>query len=492
MAPRPGPGERGDSSFARYGLLLGPSLALLVWLLPTPAALSPEAHRLAALTTLMATWWMTEALPVAVTALVPLALFPLVGIKAATEVAPSYGHDLIWLFFGGFQLAFAVEASGLHKRVALFLVRVVGTKPERLVLGFMLAAGLLSMWLLNTSTTLMMLPVGMAVAVAIEGEEPGPFGKTLMLGIAYAASVGGMGTFIGTAPNGVFAGVAREQGIEVSFGQWMLFAAPLSVLLIFFIWAVLVWGLGKPKTWTRLGDADVTRGRLAGAGGRWSGAELRVALIFGGAVAAWVGRRFVMDALELPSKSVTDATIAVTAALLLYMTPLPKAERSATRSNLLSWRDSQRTPWHILVLFGGGFALASSFQSTGLSVWVGQQLALAVGGLPQVVVILAVVLMMTFLTEVTSNTATATVLLPVIAGLAAAMDQPPLILMVPATLAASCAFMLPVATPPNAIVYASGRFRLSEMARAGIWLNLGTAVLITIWTLTWGAWTLPT
>lgn len=491
MADAPGPGERGGSRLARYGLLLGPALALVVWALPTPPELSPEGHRLAALTTLMATWWMTEALPVAVTALVPLALFPLVGIAGAKTVAPNYGHDLVWLFFGGFQLAFAVEASGLHKRVALFLVKLVGTRPERLVLGFMLAAGLLSMWLLNTSTTLMMLPVGMAVARALEGDEPGSFGKTLMLGIAYAASVGGMGTYLGTAPNGVFAGMAADRGVEVSFGDWMLFAAPLSVLLMLFIWVVLVWGLGRPSTWGTADAEAVIQGRLADAGGRWSGTEVRIGVVFGLAVAAWIGRRFVMAELGLPKGSITDTTIAVAAALLLFVVPLPAKERTAKRTHLLTWRESKRTPWHILLLFGGGFALASGFKQTGLSAWMGTQLAAFTEGMPVFLVVLAVVLLMTFLTEVTSNTATATVLLPVIGGLAVAMGQSPLILMVPATLAASCAFMLPVATPPNAIVYASGLFRLSDMARAGVWLNVGTAIIITVWTMTWGRWTLP-
>lgn len=481
-------GARGVGRVAILGLLLGPALFGLVLLLPTPDGLSPEAHRLGAATAWMAAWWMTEALPVAATALLPLALFPILGISDPKPTAAAYGHDLIWLFFGGFQLAFAVERCGLHRRMALFLVRLVGTRADRLVLGFMLASGLLSMWLLNTSTTLMMLPVGMAVASAIETDGPGNFGKALMLGIAYAASVGGMGTYVGTAPNGVFAGVSAELGVQVGFADWMIFAAPLSVALIFGIWLYLTrWAF--PVARTTLPAEHPAQKTLKEDMGPWTQAQRITALIFGLTVAAWVSRRFILSALDMGPKSVTDATIAVLAALLLYVVPAAEAEGTRRRP-LLAWADTARTPWHILILFGGGFALAGGFSSTGLSIWMGELLAVLVEGLPLGLVILSVVLLVTFLTEVTSNTATATVLLPVIGGLAIAMELPAQMLMIPATLACSCAFMLPVATPPNAIVYASGLFRLTDMSRAGFWLNLGTAGAITVWMLTWGAWTL--
>ena len=473
-----------DERAARYGLWVGPILALAVWLLPTPEGLSNEAHALAALTCLMATWWMTEAIPVAVTALVPLALFPFFGIGGAKDVAPSYGHDLIWLFFGGFQLAFAIEHWGLHRRMAMFMVKLFGTRADRLVLGFMLAAGLLSMWLLNTSTTLMMLPVAMAVAAALEPEGNGPLGKALMLGLAYAASVGGMGTYLGTAPNGVFRGTAESMGIEVSFGQWMLFAAPLSVVLIGAIWVYLTRFAYQVER-KNLPEDHPAHAALSADLGPWSKGEKFVGVIFGIAVLAWITRRWVVAELGLPPKAVSDATIAVVVTLALY---LIKVRHHDERVSLLTWAETGRTPWHILILFGGGFALAGGFQRTGLSTWLGGELASLTAGWPLPLLILAIVLFMTFLTEVTSNTATATVLLPIIGGLSVAAQIPPLLLMLPATMAASCAFMLPVATPPNAIVYGSGLVRLPEMARTGLWVNFGTSFIITGWMLTWGAW----
>ena len=468
---------------ARVGRWLGPALAALVMVLPAGEGLGTSAQRLAAVTTLMAVWWMTEALPVAITAMLPLAVFPLLEIQGANDTAPSYGHDLIWLFFGGFQLAFAIERWSLHRRVALFLVRLMGTRADRLVLGFMLASGLLSMWLLNTSTTLMMLPVAMAVASAIEGETPGAFGGALMLGLAYAASVGGMGTYVGTAPNGVFAGVASKLGVDISFGDWMIFAAPLSIVLIFGIWAYLT-RVAFPVSREVLPVGHPANEALNEDLGPWTPAQKRIAVIFAVAVVGWITRKWVVAALGFPEKSVTDATVAIAATVVLALVP------SGEGRPLLAWTESGRTPWHILLLFGGGFALAGGFQSTGLSAWLGDQLAAVTQGLPVAVVVLAVVLFMTFLTEVTSNTATATVLLPVVGSLALSMHLPPALLMLPATLAASCAFMLPVATPPNAIVYGSGRVDLPTMARVGLWVNLGTALVITAWVLTWGRWTL--
>ena len=465
----------------RIGFWLGPILAIVI-LLPANGELRPEAQRLAALTVLMATWWMSEAIPIAVTALIPLALFPMVGINPASTVAKAYGHDLIWLFFGGFQLAFAVERCGLHRRMALKIVGIFGTRPSRLILGFMLAVGLLSMWLLNTSTTLMMLPVAMAVASAIEPDGNGGFGAALMLGLAYAASVGGMGTYLGTAPNGVFRGVAETNGLSVSFGDWMAFAFPLSLLLILIIWLYLT-RIAFPIRSIRIDENHPAQALLSEDLGPLSRSEKWVSIIFFCAVAAWISRRWVTDALGLPPKMVTDATIAIVVTIVLYVVTWID---NGQRNQLLTWNETAKTPWHILILFGGGFALAQAFSSTELSLWLGKQLSIVTQGWPLFLLILAVVLFMTFLTEVTSNTATATVLLPVILGLATAANIPPLILMLPATMAASCAFMLPVATPPNAIVYGSGLITLPQMARVGFWVNVATAFIITIWVLTWG------
>ena len=488
FAPPP-PDTRSRS--ARIGLWLGFGLAGLILLLPQAEGLSVPGQRLAAVTALMAAWWMTEAVPIAIVALLPLVLFPIADIAPAKLVAPQYGHDLVWLFFGGFQLAFAIERWNLHRRIALALVRVAGTRADRLVLGFMLASGLLSMWLLNTSTTLMMLPVAMAVARAIEPDKPygGPFGKALMLGLAYAASVGGMATYLGTAPNGVFRGIGQTFGVDIAFGDWMIFAAPLSLLLIGLIWLYLT-RLAFKVDRHDLPDDHPARAALAERLGAWSPAEKRIALIFLLAVAAWVSRRFVITALGFEKNAITDTTVAIAVAAALFLLPTPVSRDDRRTARLMDWQTATRTPWHILLLFGGGFALAKGFSETGLSAWLGGQMAVLVTGWPLPLVILGVVLFMTFLTEVTSNTATATVLLPVMGGLAVAMGIDPALLLIPATLAASCAFMLPVATPPNAIVYGSEMLSMGDMARAGLWINIGSGVVITAWMLTWGSWTL--
>ena len=464
---------------ARAGFWLGPALAGVVLLLPPPATVSEHAHLLSAVAVLMAVWWMTEALPVAVTALLPLALFPFLGIATAGEVAPSYGNNLIWLFFGGFQLAFAIERCGLHRRLAMFMIRLLGTRSDLLVLGFMLAAALLSMWITNTSTTLMLLPVAMSVAGVMEKKD---FGKALMLGVAHAASVGGIGTYIGTAPNGIFNQEAAARGIGMSFGHWMLFAAPLSLVLVCYIWFYLTRVDGKLER-TPLGPDHPVQKSIRERPPAWSREEIAVAAVFAVAVFAWVGRRFAMEALGMDPKTVNDANVAIAVAVLLYVVRVPAG---GGYSALLTWRETANTPWHILLLFGGGFALGSAFKTTGLSAWMGSALAEATLGWPLAFVILAIVLFITFLTEVTSNTATAIILMPVIGDLAVSANLDPLLLLLPATLAASCAFMLPVATPPNAIVYGSGWIRGTDMAKAGFGLNVGTGVLITLWTLTWG------
>ncbi len=468
------------STVSRTGLWLGPTLALLVLCLPAPASLAPEAHLLAAITVLMATWWISDALPVAVTALLPLALFPILGILSADNVARNYGHNLIWLFFGGFQIAFAIERCGLHRRVAMYMLGILGTRPEQIVLGFMLAAALLSMWLINTSVTVMLLPVALAVARTVDHKG---FGQTLMLGIAYAASTGGIGTYIGTAPNGIFYQQTSLRGIAPDFGGWMLFAMPLSLLLTCFIWFYLT-RVSTPDRHTFVSTRHPELQSSHPQCGRWSQAEIAVATVFLVTVCAWISRRFVLDAMGLEANHVSDSTIAIFATIALYLLRIKTAQ--GRWEPLLCWQDSLKTPWHILLLFGGGFALGTAFQSTGLSAWLGGLLAQATLGWPLGLRMLAVVLFISFLTELTSNTATSIILLPVIGDLAVASGTEPLLLMAPAVLAASCAFMLPVATPPNAVVYGSGLVRLPDMAKTGLGLNLSSGVLIVLWTLSWG------
>ena len=460
-------------------LAIGGATAL--FLITPPDGMSANAQALAAVTFLMAVLWMSEAAPVILTSLLPLILFPTLNISGVMEVAPVYVKDLIWLFFGGFQLAFAVERCGLHKRMAMGVLRMVGTRADRVVLGFMLASGLLSMWLFNTSTTLMLLPVAMAVVRQLDPHKKSYLAEACMLGLAYAASIGGTGTYLGTAPNGVFREQAVTFGTEMSFGHWMLFAMPLAIILILTVWLFLV-RIALPIKGTN--EASVNFGEHIAH--RWSTAEKRVLVFFVITVFLWLSRGYISSLLALEKGVLTDGRIAMVATCLLYLTP-----SGAAGQRLLTFAEGKRTPWAILVLFGGGFAIAQGFQSTGLSVWVGEAMKGWVEGWPIYAVILVVVLLVTFLTEITSNTATANVLLPVIGSLAVATDTPAVLLMLPATLAASCAFMMPVATPPNAIVYGSKMVSLRRMATVGFGVNLLTAFAITIWTLTWGNVVLP-
>jgi sodium-dependent dicarboxylate transporter 2/3/5 len=455
--------------------------AIGIYALPETSGLSTSGQSLAAVTFLMAVLWMTEAAPVILTSLLPLLLFPILEISEFTSILPVYVKDLIWLFFGGFQLAFAVERCGLHKRMAMAVLNAVGTQADRVVLGFMLASGLLSMWLFNTSTTLMLLPVAMAVVQQLDPDKRSHLGEACMLGLAYAASIGGTGTYLGTAPNGVFREQAATFGTEISFGNWMLFAMPLAIILIFVVWFFLV-RIALPIRGIQAQEVNFA----SEVPSTWSSAEKRVACIFAVTVFLWLTRGYISTLLSLDKGVLTDGRIAILSTIVLYLTA---AGHKAGK--LLTLAEVRRTPWSILVLFGGGFAIAQGFKGTGLSMWVGETIKVWVTGWPIYAVILVIVLMVTFLTEITSNTATANVLLPVIGSLAVATDTPVVLLMLPATLAASCAFMMPVATPPNAIVYGSKMVSIKRMASVGFGINILTAVAITAWTLTWGKLVLP-
>jgi len=474
---------------ARIGLLLGPTLALLTGLclaLVRPAGMEPAAQRVASVTVWMAVWWMSEAVPLGVTALLPLAAFPPLGILTSSLVAGCYSVSITWLFFGGFQLAFAVERTGLHKRLAFGVMRAMGTRPPCLMLGMMLSIGVLSMFLSNTSTTLMILPVAESMTASLGAGEVSQqsqaFGKALMLGVAYSASMGGIGTIIGTPPNGVLAAQAKTFSLRVPFAGWAGFAAPLALIMVVLTWLYLVVVFKIPRA--DLGANHPVRLALrANKFGRLSQAEVRVALVFAATVLAWVCRKPVVVALHLPKGWIEDSTISIAAAILLFIIPAKDERGVSTR--LMDWQTLLKTPWDILLLFGGGFALATGFKETHLSAWIGDQLCL-LRDLPTVLLVLFVVLVVTFLTEVTSNTATANVLLPIIGELALSVGAQPVTLMVPATLAASCAFMLPVATPPNAIVFSTKRLKMTDMAKTGLLLNFSTALLITLWMCTWG------
>ncbi len=462
------------------GLYLGPAAFMLLVLLPVPDGMTVEAWRLAAVAVWMAVWWISEAIPIPATALLPIVLFPLLGIMPANTVTRSYAHHLIYLFMGGFMIAIAMERWNLHKRIALHVIHWVGTGPTRVVLGFMLATALLSMWISNTATAMMMVTIGLAVLKQLCSEaqrESSPLGTALMLGIAYAASIGGVATIIGTPPNAILAGVLDQNyAIDLGFGDWMLFALPLSLCMLLLSWWYLTHiafplrGLELPET------AGHIREQLDSLG-QMSRAEKRVAWVFGIVAALWISRGLIDWE---PFKLVKDSTIAIAGALTLFVIPADWKQRTF----LLDWQSAVRIPWDIIILFGGGFALAAGFSETGLTTWLAEQLQV-LKGVPTLWVILAVGLLVIFLTEITSNTATASLLLPVLGALSQAIELAPMILMVTATLCASFAFMLPVATPPNAIVFASRCIHIPQMAKAGFWLNLLGVLLITAFVYLW-------
>jgi len=468
----------------RVGLFLGPPAFLVMLLLPTPAGMTPEAAKVAATTFWVAIWWMTEAIPIPVTSLLPLILLPLTGALEIGAVSTGYSDPLIFVFLGGFMIALAIERWGLHRRIALSIISIVGVTPARVVLGFMVATGFLSMWISNTATAMMMLPIGMAVVAQIatlmgrEGDSEEAmregnfaFGTALMLGIAYAASIGGMATLIGTPPNIVLAGAAKELlGIEISFARWMLIGLPLAIGGLLATWWYLARVAYKLGTKDIPGGLEVVREELRGLGGM-SKAELAVLVIFGLTALAWIVRPWLIKPF---APNVDDAVIALTGAVALFIVPI-----SLNRNQfLLDWETAKKLPWGIVLLFGGGLAIAAAFKATGLSEWLGTALT-GLGSLPALLVLLAVVAIVVFLTELTSNTATATMLMPVMFALGTALAVDPLLLMVPAAIAASCAFMLPVATPPNAIVFGSNYVTIPQMARAGLWLNIGSIILVT-------------
>lgn len=465
------------------GLLLGPALFLAVLLLPLPEDLAPAGLHVAAVAVLMATWWASEAIPLPATALVPIVLYPLLGVMDGSEVTRAYANHLIYLFMGGFLIAVTMEKWNLHHRIALHTIRLVGLTEGRLVLGFMLATAFLSMWLSNTAATMMMVTIGIAVLREVVGPWPGVkatgshrpgvrnLGSVLMLGIGYAASIGGVATLVGTPPNAILAGVIEKNyGYTLGFLEWMKFALPLSLLMLLATWLYLIQIVFKGRSGALYIDSQTLHEQIARLG-PVTREEKWVMVVFVLVATLWILRGLPGPGALLMVK---DSTIAIGGALLLFVIPVNLRKKEF----LLDWKTAVTIPWDIIVLFGGGFALAQGFSDSGLTIWLAQQLTV-LQGVAVVMVIGAVVLLVIFLTEITSNTATASLLMPVMGALATAIGVHPLGLMTAAVVAASFAFMLPVATPPNAIVYGSRYVTIQEMIRAGFWLNLLGIVLIT-------------
>ena len=480
------------------GLWLGFALFGLILVWPTPTDMRPEAKRTAATVVLMGCWWIGESLPLGVTALVPLAAFPLLGIMPSESVAPNYTNHYVFLLLGGFFIALSMQRWNLHTRLALGIIRLVGTSARRLVLGFMLAAAFLSMWISNSATTMMMMPIGLGLIIKIEemqGKTPGRsvanFGTCLMLGIAYAANIGGVGTLVGTFPNLVFAGMFEKHfpaGPEITFVEWLKIGLPFVVVFIPLMWLYMVMGILPIKGKVVENAEELVEREIARLGKMGRGEAMALAVLVTTAL-LWIFRSDIdLGAVSLPGWSsllglkghVHDSTVAMVMGILCFILPV---DRKAGVS-LLDWEHGKRAPWGILLLFGGGFAIAAGFEESGLTRWVGVQLSV-LHGVPVPLIIAAIALTMTFLTEVTSNTATTTMMLPILAATARMLNVNPLLLMLPATISASCAFMLPIGTPPNAIVFASGRVSLMQMGRAGFLLNLITVAFVTAFVYFW-------
>ena len=507
MSETPGPptAPRHGYLAAWIGRIAGPVLAALVYILlsaldnaPTPAGCAT-----AAVATLMAAWWMTEALPLPVTSLLPIILFPLTGVRSMEDAAAPYANKFIFLFMGGFMLALAMEKWNLHRRIALLTVLLVGTRPNRLVAGFMLATALLSMWISNTATTVMMLPIGMSLVTLLQSRlgslEAGGsaesstvgvnFAVCLMLGTAYGASIGGVGTIIGSPPNTFFVGYMSEQGYEIGFAQWMLMAAPLVVIFLVIAWLLLTRVVFPIRVQDLPGGRALIRQELAKLG-PVSGGEKIVLVVFALTAVAWVVRGplakwdWLVEQLPVVAK-LNDPLIAIIASVCLFAIPV----NIRRNEFVLDWPTAVKLPWGVLLLFGGGLSLAGAISSSALAQWIGSHFE-ALGGMPLWVIIVCVTALIIFLTEITSNLATATALLPILFGIATSLEVDPLLVLTPVAFAASCAFMLPVATPPNAIVFGSGQVRISQMVKAGLWLNLVGVALIPLLTYCLVGWVL--
>lgn len=466
-------------AYKKKGFLAGLVVFIAILVLPVPEGLNQTAWLVAAVVSLMAIWWATEAIPVPVTALLPLALFPLSGVTSFKEAAMPYANPNIYLFLGGFMLALAIERSGLHKRMALHMIIAAGSSGTRLIGGFMLVAALISMFVMNTSTTLMLLPIGLAVCSVISNTIPGLtdkeinyFDTSLMLGIAYAATIGGMSTLVGTAPNIVFSAFMQETyGVEISMIDWMTLGVPLAIVMLLSAWVVLTKYV-FPTTFITSDETKLYLKNMLSEQGPLSKDEIKISIIFGLTALAWM-LRTILDNYQMFA-GLTDAGIAIISAILLFMIP-----SSTSKGELLDWSDSNKLPWGLLILFGGGLSIAAQINSSGLGIWIGEGLSI-LSTVPPIFLILAVAALIIFLTEVTSNVATTSTFLPVFGAVAVGIGVLPVSLTVPVCLAASCAFMLPVATPPNAIVYGSGKFTIATMMKAGFILNIIGIFVVTI------------
>jgi sodium-dependent dicarboxylate transporter 2/3/5 len=459
----------------RLGLFLGPILFLIVLLLPTPL-LSKEGDAVIAVALWMVIWWLSEAVSISVTALLPLLLFPLLDIMPIAEVGNNYGSPIIFLFFGGFVMALALEKVNLHRRIALNIIKITGTTPNKVVLGFMIATAALSMWISNTATAVVMLPIAMSVIKLLVDDSDGftqkdkNFSISVMLGIAFSANAGGIATVIGTPPNSILIGLLEnEYQIEISFLKWMAFGLPFSIIMIALSYITLVHLIFPSKGLIFTASKEVIKNELAKLGPT-APKEKMVLVIFGVTVSLWIFRTLINAAL--PNLGLTDTMISIFAAIALFSIPFNLKKGDF----ILQWKDTEKLAWGILILFGGGLALANGMSVTGIVDRVSQ--AIAAGNFSVSMTAGLLIVLMLFMTELMSNVALVAVLAPVVAGIAIGLGIPIVYLLIPVTMASSCAFMLPMATPPNAIVFASGFIEVKDMVKAGIILNLVAVLLL--------------
>jgi solute carrier family 13 (sodium-dependent dicarboxylate transporter), member 2/3/5 len=459
------------------GRVLGPLAFFYILFFFHPDGLSVSANAVLASVVWVTIWWVTEAIPIYVTALLPLILFPLTGALSLSETATSYGHKYIFLYMGGFILAIAIEKWNLHKRIALTIINLIGTNIINIILGFMLATAFLSMWISNTAATVIILPIAMAIVYQLndnpetEKDENKIFGKALMLAIAYSASIGGISTLIGTPTNLVLAGVVQTTfGKEITFSEWFVLGFPIAVLLLFISWVYLTRFAFTFKQKEFPGGRSEITLRLK-ALGKMGFEEKMVLFIFILTAFAWIARSFLLQRF-IPA--IDDTIIAMCTVIIMFLLPTRQKGKK-----LITWEDAVKLPWGILLLFGGGLTLAMGFESSGLALWIGGKLS-ALQVLPFILLLLILISIVNFLTELTSNIATTAILLPVLVSLAPVLGVHPYYLMIAATLAASCAFMLPVATPPNAVVFGSGYLEMVDMVKKGFWLNIISILVLTV------------
>jgi len=467
----------GKGIAAKIGLAAGPLVFVLVVLSPVEG-LSYEAKIVLGLALWMGSWWVTAAIPIYATALVPIVVLPAAGAMPLADVVEPYADRIIFLFMGGLLLAKAVEKSGAHKRFALGIVGLFGTKPKYIVAGFMVVTGVLSAWMSNTATAMVMVPIAAAVVALVADErQRSRFGVCLILAVAYSASLGGMATLVGTPPNAVFASLSKSLlAVDVSFVQWMAVGVPASALSIFVAWLYMVHVGTRVDGVVIAGGRELVRGMLAGLG-RMTGQEKAAVALFAAAALAWITRGLVWGHL---APGIDDAVIAIAAAMLAFViTAKASGEPGQKRKPLLDWEAASKVPWGVLLLVGGGLSLAGAFSATGLDAWLAGNLAF-LGGMHYLVVVLMIAGVTVIISEMISNTATVALIIPVSASLAGALGINPMLLMVPVAVASAYGFMMPVGTPPNAIAFASGYVTAPRMARVGVVLDIIGVVLVSV------------